>query len=547
MPWLIWIAWCGRSNGSTSGLDVKMNFVKGVGARDEMSRGLGRSRRLRISMQVQQRRGMKGVRPGGGGNGGNRGKKAEAKRLTVRIREAKSADELVNTLAEAVDGPIFNYFHASAAYTRLVMWKRRGKLLVGDKTIFLQDRLNHRVKEMVAKDELNPQACANVLWSIAHLSDALTNALDVVPAMAAQIPLKAKDLEAQELSNILWASAKLKDDAPDVLTIVPAIAVEIPFKAKDMKPQELSNILWASANLKDDAPDVLSIVPAIAAQIPLKAKDMIPQHLSNILWASANLKDDAPDVLTIVPAMAEQIPLKAKDSDAQGLSNILWASANLKDDAPDVLTIVPAMAAQIPLTAKDLEAQGLSNILWASANLKDDAPDVLTIVPAIAVEIPFKAKEMNMQGLSNSLIALLHLQDMVPEARYLLGISGGSNDFLRLVVSRTQKLIPNACEEDTVVALPGILWASARSKFSVPEVRELLGSVAECLGSKTQLSKLGAWGLCALHESYKVLDVSEEFGTFDEKLKIEIARRGLSPSDVERSFEGPLKWGRDKR
>ena len=98
-----------------------------------------------------------------------------------------------------------------------------------------------------------------------------------------------------------------------------------------------------------------------------------------------------------------------------------------------------------------------------------------------------------------------------------------------------------------VLALPGILWASARSKFSVPEVRELLGSVAECLGSKTQLSKLGAWGLCALHESYKVLDVSQEFGTFGEKLKIEITRRGLSPSDVERSFEGPLKWGRDKR
>ena len=167
VPWLIWIAWCGGSNGS-SGLDVKMTFVKGVGARDDFSRGLRRSRRLRISMQ-----GMKGVRSGGGGNGGNRGKKAEAMRLTVRIREAKSAEEFVNTLAEAVDGPIFNYFHASAAYTRLVMWKRRGELLVGDKTIFLQDRLNHRVKEMVAKDELNAQACANVLWSIAHLSDPL--------------------------------------------------------------------------------------------------------------------------------------------------------------------------------------------------------------------------------------------------------------------------------------------------------------------------------------------------------------------------------------
>ena len=195
VPWLIWIAWCGGSNGS-SGLDVKMTFVKGVGARDDFSRGVRRSRRLSKRAEAQ------GVRPGSGGNGGNRGKKAEAKRLTVSMREAKSAEEFVNVLEEAVDGPIFNYFHASAAYTRLTMWKRRGELLVGDKTTLLLDRLNHRVKEMVAEDELNPQACANVLWSIAHLSDVLTNALDVVPAMAAQIPLKAKDLGSRKASPI---------------------------------------------------------------------------------------------------------------------------------------------------------------------------------------------------------------------------------------------------------------------------------------------------------------------------------------------------------
>ena len=49
-------------------------------------------------------------------------------------------------------------------------------------------------------------------------------------------------------------SANLKDDAPDVLSIVPAMAAQIRLKAKDMIPQHLSNILWASANLKDDAP-----------------------------------------------------------------------------------------------------------------------------------------------------------------------------------------------------------------------------------------------------------------------------------------------------
>ena len=61
----------------------------------------------------------------------------------------------------------------------------------------------------------------------------------------------------QELSNVLWAAAKLQDDAADVLNVVPAIVAQVPDKAKDMIPQHLSNVLWAAAKLKDDAPDVL--------------------------------------------------------------------------------------------------------------------------------------------------------------------------------------------------------------------------------------------------------------------------------------------------
>ena len=603
-----------------SGSNVKLALVKGVFCvqHEDLSRGL---KRFQGSVRMLG---------DGGGSEGNRGKNADSKKLMIRMKEAKSAEEFVNVLDRTLDGPIFDHFLASASYHRLAMWKRKGKLLAGDKTKLLLDRLNHRVKGMVAKDELDAQACANVLWSIAHLSDALTNALDVVPAMAAQIPLKAKDMIPQHLSNILWASANLKDDAPDVLSIVPATAAQIPLKAKDLKPQELSNILWASANLKDDAPvllsivpamaaqikgkandldpqalsnilwasaklkddspDVLSIVPAMAAQIPLKAKDMVPQalcnilwasanlkddapvvlsivptiaaqipfkakdmkpqELSNILWASANLKDDAPVVLSIVPAIAAQIPLKAKDMKPQELSNILWASAKLKDDAPDVLDIVPATAAQIPLKAKDMVPQALCNILWASANLKDDVPDVLSIVPAMAAQIKGKAKDMNLQDFSQAIIGLLCLQELVPEARSFLNDAGGREDeFVRQAIMRTPKLIPKERNRDVVVlTLPVILWACVRLELhSVPEVPQLLGSMAECLGSRKQVSRLNAWGLCVLHESYKVLDPSEQFSKFTDKLTAEISRRRLSASDVERSFEGPLQWRRDRR
>ena len=114
----------------------------------------------------------------GGGSDGNRGNNADSKKLMIRMKEAKSAEEFVNVLDRTLDGPIFDHFLASASYHRLATWKRNGKLLAGDKTKLLLDRLNHRVKGVVAKDELDAQACANVLWGIAHLSDALINALD---------------------------------------------------------------------------------------------------------------------------------------------------------------------------------------------------------------------------------------------------------------------------------------------------------------------------------------------------------------------------------
>ena len=50
--------------------------------------------------------------------------KAEAKRLTSGIKKAYSAEKLIEVLDRAVDGPIFNFFHASAAYIQLERVKR---------------------------------------------------------------------------------------------------------------------------------------------------------------------------------------------------------------------------------------------------------------------------------------------------------------------------------------------------------------------------------------------------------------------------------------
>lgn len=157
---------------------------------------------------------------------------------------------------------------------------------------------------------------------------------------------------------------------------------------------------------------------------------------------------------------------------------------------------------------------------------------------------------MNLQDLSQTLTGPLCVQELVPEARSFLDDAGGREDeFVRQAIMRTPKLIPKERNRDVVVlTLPVILWACVRLELhSVPEVPQLLGSVAESLGSRKQVSRLNAWGLCVLHESYKVLDPSEQFSKFTDKLTAEISRRRLSASDVERSFEGPLQWRRDRR
>ena len=50
--------------------------------------------------------------------------KAEVKSLTKRMKKAPSAKELIDVLDEAMGGPVFDFIHASAAYTRLVTLKK---------------------------------------------------------------------------------------------------------------------------------------------------------------------------------------------------------------------------------------------------------------------------------------------------------------------------------------------------------------------------------------------------------------------------------------
>ena len=207
-------------------------------------------------MQVRERRSEKRA-PSRGGR--PRGKDSEARKLTARMKGAKSAEGFVKILNSAVEGPIFNYFHASCAYHRLATWKRSGKLAKAAGGLKFS-KLNARVQEMIEEGQLHARELANVLWSFDSLFDEYPNVLVLVPAIVAQVPDKAKDMKPQGLSNVLLAAAKLKDDAPDMLNVVSVIVAQVPDKAKDMKPQDLSNSLLALVLLQDSVPGVSSFL-----------------------------------------------------------------------------------------------------------------------------------------------------------------------------------------------------------------------------------------------------------------------------------------------
>ena len=390
-----------------------------------------------------------------------------------------------------------------------------------------------------AKD-MEAEGLSNCLWASGQLKDVVApDVLAGVSAIAAQIPKKAQDVKPQHLSNCLWAFVQLKDIAPDVLAGVSAIAAQIPKKAQDVKPQHLSTCLWAFVQLKDIAPDVLEAVLSIVGQIRERATDMVPQGLSHCLWASAQLKDVAPHVLDAVPAIAVQIPNKAKDMEAQGLSNCLWASGQLREVVPDVLKAVPALVAQIPNKANDMIPQHLSNCLFACAQLKDEVPMVMEIVPAIVVEISLKINDMVPQALSNSLEALILLRDSVPKVNSFLAAGGNIDEILRSAAKRLNSLLPGLKGKDFRFTVPVVVWACAKAGVYDGE---LLGAVATHLGSRSKLSALPDFGVCALSWSYQVLETQNDFKDFKQLLISEATERGLSEADVQSCELGRFGW-----
>ena len=214
-----------------------------------------------VTVQVRVREPRKSGPPQG--SGGSKSSDAAARKWTSQMKEdMKSAAELLDLLHGVVDGPIFNYFHASAAYQSLAIWKRKGGLTPSDKASPVWARLAARVQTMTEKGQVEPRTVANVVYSLGKLCDDIEVPEGLLMALAAQISIKAKDMIPQHISNSLWAATRLKDSTPEVLRMVPALVEEIPRNQADFKSQEICNCLEALVLLRDSVPEVNDFLAA---------------------------------------------------------------------------------------------------------------------------------------------------------------------------------------------------------------------------------------------------------------------------------------------
>ena len=113
------------------------------------------------------------------------------------------------------------------------------------------------------------------------------------------------------------------------------------------------------------------------------------------------------------------------------------------------------------------------------------------------------------------------------------------DDILRSAAKRLNILLPQLKGKDFSFTVPVVIWACAKGGVYDGE---LLGSVARRLSSRTKLSALPDFGVCALSWSYQVLDTDDEFEDFKRLLRSETEKRGFSEAVVQSCQFGRSEW-----
>ncbi len=320
--------------------------------------------------------------------------------------------------------------------------------------------------EGLAFEDINTQACSNVMLSFARLGVTRGSLLHHLTACLAQ---KAASAPSQELANSLYALGELAAGgggagphmprAEDLRALRDEVVRRLEAGAGQQqqqqqqgdgrgwfKSQEVSNMLLGCAKLAVDDPQ---LVVALAEAAGRAARRMQMQELANSVWALGKLNQlpacasaAAPAVTTAVEHVAREVTdrlkLNAAAFNAQNLTNLLYGFAVLQQPASSTGTVPAAGAGmaggegpaaatpRVGEAARALAAeclrrrfrsfnpQDVSNAAWAVAKLQHTDQQWYAAAVA-AAQWPTFARAATSQSWSSLWYALALAQHRPPE------------------------------------------------------------------------------------------------------------------------------------
>ena len=294
---------------------------------------------------------------------------------------------------------------------------------------------------------------------------------------------------------------------------------------------------WSKLAALRDATNSHSFFPAFVSltQSFLSKPAGYAREVTGIFWAAAKLQDR----MSLQPAslwtsLASAVKSIVNQMDAQGVSNVIYAIETLPTNSvasKAVLGLLPLLARRVSGVISKMVEQAVTNVVWSTGQLLDDparasmSQDLRKVLPVAVARFRVVLQSATPRELANICWGLA-LSDYHDAA------------FYEAVAAKVANEASEWRQAGAQLDLPALVCAFARVKATGHQ--KLLDAVSKKMSPA--LTDVNNWGICAMTWSYKQLDTGDDFLPFRQTLAAEVARRGLSQEDLERSRLGPEKW-----
>lgn len=246
--------------------------------------------------------------------------------ITAHIRNARSAKELLDVIAEKLEEPAFNMIHVSTALYMLVNLRRDLPKTWGQDPVV--KGLADRARGLLDEGWAGGQALTNSLWSLARLGPGAPTPLKELlsPLTDVAKTLLPDEITAQHASNLLWTVASLKKH-PKLRELLPLLSSMVALRMNEFKVRELSSVFWAIATIRAEEPQLRELVPALAEVALSKIKFLRSQEIANIIWAVGVIGVRCEETDALVEALQAKAVNEAQTFTTQGFANTCWGLA----------------------------------------------------------------------------------------------------------------------------------------------------------------------------------------------------------------------------